>query len=520
MPGLRLRSRCRQALSPCASPLETQQWLHKRRFSPYARTFASFAGEAVGCLGPGRGAKPAPVAVTPPSPSVRRRRPAEALPQGPDPDLRSPRRHPPLQRADGEVGSGAPRGTVVPLFLGTPPGASVVPAVPGQTLRPPPDPSLPPQVPTSPADPLCVAGAHRRGRGHGGWMLRYGGRRGDGGSVSLPPPHPRPIPRAVPGGAPGGADGGGADREAGRAAGAARGPDPAGVPAGTLRHPHPRQRHGKDQGGHLGGGGQTLQPSQPLRVPTLLPARLSPRGCPSLRRDGGLGSPRQPGPPSPRPVAPQMVRNLLDESCFMVAISKGNVVAAGRRSWAGDSGPRLSRVSGQLVARMATTWCCDRTRPPHAASPRGREISHRRRSELCRDGERSPRLAPSPRAQPASAVRPPSVPARLNRPLWQGGERKGPQPTSPPSPSPRADGGCIPTSAAVPLPRPHHYRMERASPERDLIPAAPLGFGQSRSCPTPLGRSRPWHRAQGSPSRQNPVKPHFWRFLARGRGYF
>ncbi|KAM6114822.1 transcription factor CP2-like protein 1 [Phoenicopterus ruber ruber] len=33
-----------EALSPCASPLETQQWLHKRRFSAYARIFASFAG--------------------------------------------------------------------------------------------------------------------------------------------------------------------------------------------------------------------------------------------------------------------------------------------------------------------------------------------------------------------------------------------------------------------------------------------------------------------------------------------
>ncbi|XP_076212942.1 transcription factor CP2-like protein 1 isoform X3 [Aptenodytes patagonicus] len=33
-----------QALSPCASPLETQQWLHKRRFSAYARVFANFAG--------------------------------------------------------------------------------------------------------------------------------------------------------------------------------------------------------------------------------------------------------------------------------------------------------------------------------------------------------------------------------------------------------------------------------------------------------------------------------------------
>ncbi|XP_010584000.1 PREDICTED: transcription factor CP2-like protein 1 [Haliaeetus leucocephalus] len=33
-----------EALSPCASPLETQQWLHKCRFSAYARTFANFAG--------------------------------------------------------------------------------------------------------------------------------------------------------------------------------------------------------------------------------------------------------------------------------------------------------------------------------------------------------------------------------------------------------------------------------------------------------------------------------------------
>ncbi|GAB0199039.1 transcription factor CP2-like protein 1 [Grus japonensis] len=33
-----------EALSPCASPLETQQWLHKRRFSAYTRVFANFAG--------------------------------------------------------------------------------------------------------------------------------------------------------------------------------------------------------------------------------------------------------------------------------------------------------------------------------------------------------------------------------------------------------------------------------------------------------------------------------------------
>ncbi|KAM9656393.1 LOW QUALITY PROTEIN: transcription factor CP2-like protein 1 [Morphnus guianensis] len=33
-----------EALSPCASPLETQQWLHKCRFSAYARIFANFAG--------------------------------------------------------------------------------------------------------------------------------------------------------------------------------------------------------------------------------------------------------------------------------------------------------------------------------------------------------------------------------------------------------------------------------------------------------------------------------------------
>lgn len=39
----------------------------------------------------------------------------------------------------------------------------MVPPVPGRTLCPLPDPSLPPQVPTSPADPLRVAGAHRRG---------------------------------------------------------------------------------------------------------------------------------------------------------------------------------------------------------------------------------------------------------------------------------------------------------------------------------------------------------------------
>ncbi|NWU87201.1 TFCP2 factor, partial [Onychorhynchus coronatus] len=34
----------REALSPCASPLETQQWLLRRRFSGCARVFASFTG--------------------------------------------------------------------------------------------------------------------------------------------------------------------------------------------------------------------------------------------------------------------------------------------------------------------------------------------------------------------------------------------------------------------------------------------------------------------------------------------
>ncbi|NXO54922.1 TFCP2 factor, partial [Aramus guarauna] len=34
----------REALSPCASPLETQQWLHKRRFSTYTRVFTNFTG--------------------------------------------------------------------------------------------------------------------------------------------------------------------------------------------------------------------------------------------------------------------------------------------------------------------------------------------------------------------------------------------------------------------------------------------------------------------------------------------
>lgn len=62
MSRLRLQSCCRQALSPCASPLETQQWLHKCRFSAYARIFANFAGEAAGStgLGWGGGAEPEP----------------------------------------------------------------------------------------------------------------------------------------------------------------------------------------------------------------------------------------------------------------------------------------------------------------------------------------------------------------------------------------------------------------------------------------------------------------------------
>lgn len=34
-----------QALSPNASILETQQWLHKNRFTSYARVFSSYTGE-------------------------------------------------------------------------------------------------------------------------------------------------------------------------------------------------------------------------------------------------------------------------------------------------------------------------------------------------------------------------------------------------------------------------------------------------------------------------------------------
>ncbi|KAI1230354.1 hypothetical protein IHE44_0010323 [Lamprotornis superbus] len=39
------------ALSPCASPLETQQWLLRRRFSACARVFANFTGESPGRAG-------------------------------------------------------------------------------------------------------------------------------------------------------------------------------------------------------------------------------------------------------------------------------------------------------------------------------------------------------------------------------------------------------------------------------------------------------------------------------------
>lgn len=46
----------------------------------------------------------------------------------------------------------------------------------------------------------------------------------------------------------------------------------------------------------------TPQPSQPLGVPNLLPARLSPRGCPSLQRDGGPGSGTGHTPPARPPL--------------------------------------------------------------------------------------------------------------------------------------------------------------------------------------------------------------------------
>ncbi|KAM6233964.1 uncharacterized protein M6G45_014321 isoform 2-T2 [Spheniscus humboldti] len=299
---------------------------------------------------------------------LRRRRPAEALPQGSDPDLRSPRRHPPLQRADG-------------------------------------------QVPTSPADPLHVAGACRWGRGHRGWMLR-----------------------AVPGGAPGGADGGRADREAGRAAGAARGPDPAGVSAGTLWHPHPCQRRDDQE----------------------LPGRDV--------LHGGRHQSARPG-----------------------GVPPGAAVGPGPRSC-------ITPGKGDLLQ-------C--------------------RSELRGDGERSPRLAP--RAHPASAVRPPSVPARLDQPLVQRGERNGSQPSSPPSLSPCAGGGCIPAPFALfsikgrsePSSLRRLLGFGRGVP-RGPAPAVgweqPLGQAGERGRarghpPSPESPRQPLGQHGGSPGRAGPVPP-------------
>ncbi|XP_051650590.1 transcription factor CP2-like protein 1 isoform X3 [Manacus candei] len=132
-----------EALSPCASPLETQQWLLRRRFSTCARVFANFTGA----------------------------------------DLLK------LSRRDLIQICGAPDG-----------------------IR------------------LCHALAGR----------------------------------AVPGAAPGAVDRGRAHREARGAPGAPPGPDPAGLPAGTFRHPRPRQRRdaqdppGRDQ--FRGGDRQSPRP--------------------------------------------------------------------------------------------------------------------------------------------------------------------------------------------------------------------------------------------------------------------
>lgn len=41
-----------QDLNPEASILETQQWLHRHRFSSYCRTLANFTGEAEVWQGP------------------------------------------------------------------------------------------------------------------------------------------------------------------------------------------------------------------------------------------------------------------------------------------------------------------------------------------------------------------------------------------------------------------------------------------------------------------------------------
>lgn len=91
--------------------------------------------------------------------------------------------------------------------------------------------------------------------------------------------------------------------------------------------------------GDTSGGVRPCSPPGPSGSQTCSRRGSAPMGAPHCGGTGVWAHPGSLAPPSPCPAAPQMVRNLLDESCFMVAIGKGNVVAVGRQSWAGDGGP-------------------------------------------------------------------------------------------------------------------------------------------------------------------------------------
>ncbi|KAM7081883.1 LOW QUALITY PROTEIN: uncharacterized protein J5F26_014592 [Ciconia maguari] len=147
------------AEAPAHPPLQTQRWLHQRRFSACARVFATFAGEAAGSSGPGGGQSQPPRPCPPPAPR----------PQAPT-----------LLELS--------RGDLIRI-CGAPDGSRLRKALPGRCPRP--------------RLALCVSreptggaeGAEGGCSGPGGGV----GRRGDGGRA-LPAPSP---PSARPGPAPG-----------------------------------------------------------------------------------------------------------------------------------------------------------------------------------------------------------------------------------------------------------------------------------------------------------------------------
>ncbi|XP_075379093.1 LOW QUALITY PROTEIN: uncharacterized protein LOC142419717 [Mycteria americana] len=378
-----------EALSPRASPLQPQQWLHQRRFSACARLFATFAG-------------------------------ADLL----------------------ELSRGDPT-----RICGAPDGSRLRNALPGRCPR-----------------PRLALRVWREPTG-GGAEGAEGASPGLGREGRLEEPAAAAL--------------------AGKLA------ELLGLPAGRIQRVSRRGPPGSRilvsdvvrTGGGAPGPGRIPQPSRPPGAPSLRPARLSPRGCPSLRRDGGLGSgagrprpaPPRPAPPGPAPLTAPRSRSGASRP-RRAAWRPSAEVARWPRAGRGGQGtvapaePPLWAAQGPEGFRLERRWgpALERIAP-------GREIARRRRrrSEPCGDGEASPRLAPAPRRRPREPVLrapfalPPSLPGRAEP--WCGGARgRGPArlPALPPSLPPRAAGGRVPAAAASPAPRPCWVRKDGASRPR------------------------------------------------------